>query len=110
MDSFAVALVSNPLYYAGAALALCAAAGVLLFMWGFGSGVGNLFHMHGNDDHLLHARVRVVQGLYICMAVLGIWELIRVLLGEAPVGSTLILAAILLSPVWLPWLKGLFNK
>ena len=80
-------------------------------MWGFGSGVGNLFHMHGHDGHLGHARIRVVQGLYLCMAALGVWEFIRVLLGEAPASSTLTLVVILLSPIWIPALKHLlFGK
>jgi len=54
-----------------------------------------------------HVRTRSLWGLYLCMAALGIWECIRIILGEAPVSPTLVLAVILLSPVWVSWLKGL---
>lgn len=108
MDAFVIALLSNPLYYIGAALALAAAVGMLLFFWGLASGIGNLFHMHGHDEHLHHARIRIVQGLYLSMVVLGIWQLIRIAIGEAP-PSAIILVLVLLTPVWIPWLTKLMS-
>ena len=108
MDSFFIAVYSDPLYYVGAALSLFAAAGIILFLRGFGSGIGHIFHMRGHEEHLHHARVRIVWGVYLCMVVFGIWELLRLVLGEAPT-STWVLILILLSPAWIPWLKGLFS-
>lgn len=103
MESIIIALVSDPLYYIGMVLAAAGAGAFLLFMRGFASGVGNLFHMHGHEGHLEHARVRIVWGLYLCMLLLGVWQILRVIAGTAPL-SQLWLALILLSPAWIPWL------
>jgi hypothetical protein len=108
MDSFFIAVYSNPLHYIGLLLSLVAVVGILLFLRGFGSGIGNIFHMHGHDEHLHHARVRIVWGVYLCMVVLGIWEAIRLVLGEAPLSSWL-LVVVLLAPAWIPGLKSLLS-
>ena len=82
-----------------------------LFFAGVGGGLPFLFTYDEDQHHMDHARTRAMWGLYLCMLALGLWELIRIVLGEVPVSSTLILAAILLSPVWIPWIKGLlFGK
>ncbi len=107
MENFVVSLVQNPVLYIGYFLSAVAAIGFLLFAGGFFGGIKHLFSYSENADHMEHARTRSLWGIYLCMAALGIWECIRVVLGEAPVSSTLILAAILLSPAWIPWLKGL---
>lgn len=108
MDAITLALVSNPIYYVGLALACVGGFGFLLFMAGFLGGLPNIFHMHGHEGHIGHARVRVVQGLLIMMAAFGFWQIIRVILGETP-PSTLFLALLVLIPVWYPWLSGILT-
>ena len=110
MENFVISLVQNPVLYVGYFLSAVGAVGVLLFFSGFFGGIKHLFSYSESADHVEHARTRALWGLYLCMAALGTWELIRVVLGEAPVSSTLILAAILPSPVWITWLKDLFDK
>ena len=109
MENFVVTLVQNPLLYIGYFLSAVGALGVLLFFGGFFGGVKHLFNYSESATHMEHARTRSLWGLYLCMATLGVWEFIRMLLGEVPAGSTLILIIILLSPAWAPWLKGLFT-
>ena len=111
MENLVVNLVQNPVLYIGYFLSAVGAVGFLLFVAGFFGGIGHLFSYDKDADHTEHARTRALWGLYLCMAALGVWELIRIVLGEAPASSTLILAVILLSPAWIPWLKGLiFGK
>ena len=107
MENVVLNLVQNPVLYIGYFLSAVGALGVLLFFTGFFGGIKHLFTYSEDADHMDHARTRAMWGLYLCMLALGLWELIRVVLGEVPVSSTLILAAILLSPVWIPWIKGL---
>ncbi len=101
MESLFNTVAANPWYYLGVCFAILGGFAFLIFLRGFISGVGNLFHMHGHDEHLQHARVRVVWGLYLMMATLGLWELIRIIAGQAP-GSTIVLVIILLLPAWWP--------
>ncbi len=111
MENLVVNLVQNPVLYVGYFLSAVGAAGFLIFAAGFFGGIRHLFTYSESASHMEHARTRSLWGLYLCMAALGVWECIRVLLGEAPATSTLILVAILLSPVWIPWIKGLiFGK
>jgi len=111
MENVVLNLVQNPVLYIGYFLSAVGAVGALLFFGGFFGGIGHLFSYDNDADHMDHARTRAMWGLYLCMLALGLWELIRIVLGEVPVSSTLILAAILLSPVWIPWIKGLlFGK
>src|SRR3989338_2031628 len=107
MENFVIALTQNPVLYIGYFLSAVGAVGGLLFFWGFFGGIGHLFSYSENANHMEHARTRALWGLYLCMAALGIWELIRVFLGEAPASSTLILVVILLSPAWIPLIKKL---
>jgi hypothetical protein len=109
MENFIIAIAEDPLLYIGYLLSAAAAVGVLLFAAGFSGGIKHLFTYSEDADHMEHARTRSLWGLYLCMAVLGVWESIRVLVGEAP-PSTLILVIILLSPIWIPLLKGLFTS
>ena len=111
MENLVVNLVQNPVLYIGYFLSAVGAAGFLLFVAGFFGGIGHLFSYDKDADHMEHVRTRSLWGLYLCMLALGLWELIRIILGEAPVSPTLVLAVILLSPVWVSWLKGLiFGK
>lgn len=108
MENFIIALTENPVLYIGYFLSAVGAVGFLVSVGGFFSGIGHLFNYNESADHMDHSRTRSLWGLYLCMAALGTWEIIRVILGEAPVSSTLVLAAVLLSPAWIPWLKSLF--
>lgn len=111
MENLVISLTQNPVLYIGYFLSVVGALGVVLFFGGIFGGIGHLFTYDESATHMDHARTRALWGLYLCMAALGIWELIRIVLGEAPVSSTLTLVAILLSPAWIPWLKGLiFGK
>ena len=107
MESFVTAIVQNPVLYVGYFLSAVGAVGVLLFFVGFFGGIGHLFSYSEDANHMEHARTRSLWGLYLCMAALGVWEFIRVILGEVPASSTLILVVILLSPAWIPLIKKL---
>ncbi len=107
MENVVVNLVQNPVLYIGYFLSAVGAIGALLFFGGFFGGIGHLFSYSESADHMEHARTRAIWGIYLCMFALGIWECIRIVLGEVPVSSTLILMAILLCPVWIPWIKSL---
>ena len=111
MENLVVNLVQNPVLFIGYFLSAIGAAGFLIFTAGFFGGIGHIFSYSEDADHMEHARTRSLWGIYLCMAALGIWELILMFLGEAPVSSTLVLAIVLFSPAWIPWIKGLlFNK
>ena len=109
MENYATNLDHNPMLYIGYLLSAVAAIGTVLFIAGFFGGITHLFSYSESADHMDHARTRSLWGIYLCMAALGIWEFIRVILGEAPASSTLVLVLILLSPVWIPWLRNLFT-
>ncbi len=102
-------LAEDPLLYMGYALSAVGAAGILLFVAGFSGTIKHLFTYSEGADHVEHARTRTLWGLYLCMVSFGVWQCLRVFVGQAPV-STLLLAVILFSPVWAPWLKGLLFK
>ncbi len=107
MENFVISLVQNPILYIGYFLSAVGAVGALLFLAGFFGGVGHLFSYDNDADHMEHARTRSIWGIYLCMAALGAWECIRLVLGKADATSTLVLVAVLFSPIWIPWLKGL---
>ena len=107
MDTLVIELTTNPLRYIEYFLAVMGAIGALLFFAGIGGGLPFLFTYSEDQHHMDHARTRAMWGLYLCMAALGLWELVRVVLGEVSASSTLVLVVILLSPAWIPWLKGL---
>ncbi len=104
MENFILSLVTNPLLYIEYGLSFLAAVGIVIFIAGFAGAFPHLFTYSEGAEHMDHARTRILWGVYLCMVAFGIWEFIRVLLGEAP-HSTLILCVILLSPLWAPWIK-----
>lgn len=108
MAEFALHVAQNPLLYIGYLCALFGALGILIFFAGFFGGIGHLFTYSESVDHMEHARTRALWGLYICMFSLGVWETIRLLVGETQT-SSVILILILLSPAWVPWLKALIT-
>ena len=107
MENLVVNLVQNPVLFIGYFLSAVGAAGFLIFTAGFFGGIRHTFSYSESADHMEHARTRSLWGIYLCMAALGVWEFIRVILGEAPASSTLVLVVILLSPVWIPLIKKL---
>ncbi len=109
MENFVLQLVQHPVISTGYILSIVGAAGALLFFAGFFGSIKHIFTYSESADHMDHTRTRALWGLYLCMAALGIWEFIRVLMGEVDPSSTLILVVILLSPIWIPFLKGLFS-
>lgn len=108
MEALVLHIVQNPMLYVGYLFAAAGAAGILLFFAGFFGGVGHLFSYSESAPHMEHARTRALWGLYLCMVTFGLWELIRLLLGQAP-GSSIILILIMLSPAWIPWLKAVIT-
>lgn len=97
------AFFADPLYYIGVIFALWGAWGFGLFIAGLANGLPHLFTFGESDDHMEHARVHIVQGLYLTMTAFGAWEIVRVIAGAAPWGY-LWLSFIMLLPLWLPWL------
>ncbi len=108
MENFVLQLAQNPVTYVGYVFALFGAVGILIFCAGFFGSLKHLANYSEGADHMEHARTRALWGLYLCMVTLGFWECIRLISGQLPV-SSLILIVILLSPAWIPWLKGLIT-
>lgn len=106
MGDLPLYIVSNPVVSLGYALSLMGGMGVLIFCAGFFGSIKHLFTYSESASHMEHARTRSLWGLYIAMVALGLWESVRLLIGEVP-GSTIILIIILLSPAWAPALKAL---
>jgi len=109
MDWLLELLYTDPVRYVAYVFAFFGACGVLLFFIGFGGGIGHLFTFGHSQSHMDHARARIVWGLLICMVVLGLWEALRVIVGDAPL-SYLILVILLLTPVWVPWVSRGFKS
>lgn len=105
MENFILHIAQNPLLYVGYLFSLFAAAGVLYFVAGFMGGMKHQITYSEDADHVVHDRTHALQGLYLCMVVLGLWQAVRVFMGEAS-PSILILSFVLLSPLWAPWLKA----
>ena len=108
MDSLVLAFIEDPLRYIAYLFAFFAAVGVLLFVAGFSGAIPHIFTYSESAHHMEHARSRAIWGLLICMVVLGLWETLRVIVGQAPL-SYLWLSLILLTPLWIPWVKGLLK-
>jgi hypothetical protein len=103
---FLNALVHDPLRYIEYLFAFLGAMGAVLFIAGIGSGARHIFTYAEDDHHMTHTRARALWGIIICMVMLGWWEVLRVIIGQAPL-SYLWLALLLLTPLWIPWLKKL---
>ncbi|MSR70649.1 hypothetical protein EXS62_01255 [Candidatus Kaiserbacteria bacterium] len=106
MENLVIELTTNPLRYIEYFLATLGAVGALLFLAGIGGGLPHLFTYSHGADHMSHARTRAIWGIYLCMVTLGLWEVIRVIIGAAP-ASYLILSLVLFTPAWIPWLYKL---
>jgi hypothetical protein len=104
MDAFLSAFFQDPMRYIAYGFAFFSAVGIVLFLRGFGSGMPHLFTYSEDAEHMEHARARAVWGVLVCMVVWGLWEVVRVVVGQAP-PSYLILSLLLLTPLWIPWLK-----
>ncbi len=109
MNAFLAGLVHDPLRYIEYIFALCGALGAVLFIAGFASGARHIFTYGESWDHMQHVRMRIVWGVLVCMVTLGLWEIVRVIIGQAPL-SYLILSFVLLTPLWIPWLKKLTSS
>ncbi len=108
MEALFTAVYTDPLRYIGYFLAFFAAMGGVLFIAGFGGGIPHHFTFAESDSHMEHARARITMGLLWCMVVFGLWEIVRVISGQVP-PSYLWLSLILLTPVWIPWVKALLK-
>jgi hypothetical protein len=108
MEAFLDVLYTDPLRYIEYLFAFFGAMGMVLFFAGFGSGARHLFTFGESADHMHHVRARIIWGILLCMVTLGLWEILRVILGLAPL-SYLILSLLLLTPLWIPWLRGAFK-
>lgn len=104
MEDFILHMAQHPMLYIGYLFAFSGGAGVLLFFAGIFGGISHLFTYNHSAPHMEHARTRSLWGLYLCMVTLGFWELLRVITGEAP-GHSLILILILIAPLWIPALR-----
>jgi hypothetical protein len=108
MDSWFADFFADPMKYIAYMLVFVAACGAILFFGGFGSGARHLFTFGESSSHMQHARVRIVWGILLIMAAWGWWEIFRVIAGQEPL-SYLWLALLLLTPVWIPWVRKLFS-
>jgi len=77
MDTFIANVLQNPLPIVGATISFFAVVAFLVFLRGFLSGVMYLFTLNGNDDFLLHARIRVLWGFLLLVFFFAIWEVVR---------------------------------
>lgn len=109
MVSFLTALYADffadPMYYIGIIFALWAAMGFGLFIAGFADGVPHLFNYSESDTHMMHARERIVMGLYLVMTAFGSWEIVRFIAGDVP-WQYLVLSFFMLMPLWIPKFLG----
>ncbi|OGC86044.1 hypothetical protein A3D70_01330 [Candidatus Adlerbacteria bacterium RIFCSPHIGHO2_02_FULL_54_18] len=108
MEQLIIDLTAHPLRYIEYFLATLGAVGALLFIAGAVGGIPFFFNYSADQQHMNHARTRAVWGIYLCMLALGLWEIVRVIIGRAP-PSYLFLACVLLAPLWLPWLYSLIT-
>lgn len=100
------AFFADPMYYIGILFALWGAMGFGLFVAGFADGIPHLFTYAESDEHMKHARERIIIGLYLSMTAFGAWEIVRFIAGQVP-WTYLILAFFMLTPLW--WFR-LFGK
>lgn len=77
MDAFLTLVVSNPLADIQILLSIAGAVGFIIFAWGF---TGYVL-AHEDDDHELHASVRMVTGLVWMVVLFVLWEIIRYVVG-----------------------------
>ena len=103
---FLNALYQDPLLYISYLFAFFGAMGGVLFLSGFSSGFRHVFTYSEDWNHMQHTRTRTVWGILMCMVTLGFWEILRVIIGQAPL-SYLWLSLLMLTPLWIPWLKKL---
>jgi hypothetical protein len=103
MDAFLNAIYADPLRWVEYVFAFFGGLGMLMFIAGFGSGARHMFTYAEDADHMKHARARITWGVLLCMATLGFWEILRVIIGSAPL-TYLWLSLLMLTPLWIPWL------
>ena len=108
MEALYAAFFQNPMYYVGVIFAVWGAWGFILFIMGFAGGVRHLFTYSESDSHMEHARERITWGLLLTMSAFGGWELVRVIVGQAPL-SYLWIVVVMLTPLWIPWVRSLIG-
>jgi hypothetical protein len=109
MDGLVLALLADPMRYVAYIFAFFGGLGVVLFIMGFSGAIPHVFTYAESAHHMEHARSRAIWGLLIAMVTMGLWEIVRIVSGQAPI-SYLWLSLILLTPLWFPWVKGLIKK
>ncbi len=67
----------NPLYSIGVLLSFGAMMGFLLFLRGFLLGLAQIFYIDSHEEHIGHARVRIVWGVMVMNAMFLLWVIIR---------------------------------
>lgn len=70
-------ITSNPFADIVILLSFFGALGFIIFLWGF----SGFILSHGHADHQHHSRLQIVNGLVLFLFVLGVWELLRFVLG-----------------------------
>ncbi len=81
MEYFIQSFLYHPLFYIGSLVAFIAALGFLVFLRGFIGGIGNVFTLAGNVEHVGRANVRAVWGLSILTTTFVVWEILRLIAG-----------------------------
>lgn len=68
---------ATPFHYVEMVFAFLATIAFLIFLRGFLGSIGNVFKMNGHDEHVAHAQVRQVWGLFLLAMIFAIWEMTR---------------------------------
>jgi hypothetical protein len=105
MNALYAAFFADPLYFIGIIFALWGALGFGMFVAGAANGIPHLFTYAESDEHMKHARVHIVQGLFLSMTALGSWEIVRVIAGVVP-WTYLWISFFMLTPLWVPYFFG----
>ena len=84
MDYYLNSFVDHPMLFFGAFFSFFAAIAFVTFLAGFLGGERQLVTMSENEVHMQHARTRMVWGVGWLALLFGFWELLQVIVGNAP--------------------------
>ncbi|HVY72428.1 MAG TPA: hypothetical protein VG984_00010 [Candidatus Paceibacterota bacterium] len=77
VQEFWDSILASPFHYVEIVFAFLATIAFLIFLRGFLGSIGNVFKMNGHDEHVAHAQVRQVWGLFLLAMVFAVWEMTR---------------------------------